>query len=164
MLIEAIWAEVLQALNGCRIGELPVVSLSTQHSALSNSFFPRTLALIPLFALLVVLPGPIRPVPSGAAASVALPVTVESPNSQIKFDLSLRSENRAAYRVTLKGRPVVELSRLGILVDGGNLGDGANVAALERTRHVDRYRTRGVHSTAIDRYNAATIALIHQPS
>lgn len=124
----------------------------------------RTFALIPLFALLVVLPGPIQTAPSGAAASVALPVTVESPNSQIKFDLSLRSENRAAYRVTLKGRPVVELSRLGILVDGVNLGDGANVAGLERTRHDDRYRTRGVHSTAIDRYNAATIALIHPPS
>ncbi len=124
----------------------------------------RTFALIPLLALLVVLPGPVQTAPSGAAASVALPVTVESPNSQIKFDLSLRSENRAAYRVTLKGRPVVELSRLGILVDGVNLGDGATVAGLERTRHDDRYRTRGVHSTAIDRYNAATIALIHQPS
>ena len=67
-----------------------------------------------------------------------------------------------AYRVTLKGRPVVELSRLGILVDGVNLGDGVTVAGVERTRQDDRYRTRGMHSTAINRYNGATIALIHQ--
>jgi alpha-glucosidase len=102
--------------------------------------------------------------PPADAASVALPITVESPNALIKFDLSLRSENRLAYRVTLKGRPVVELSRLGILVDGVNLGDGATVSGVERARQDDRYRTRGVHSTAINRYNGASIALIHQPS
>ncbi len=102
--------------------------------------------------------------PAGATKSIALPITVEGPSSQVKFDLSLRSENRVAYRVTLKGRPAVELSRLGILVDGVNLGDGATVAAVERSRQDDRYRTRGVHSTAINRYNAATISLIHQPS
>src|SRR6185503_14538287 len=45
---------------------------------------------------------------------VALPVTVASPNSAIKFDLSLRSENRLSYRVTLNGRPAIELSRTGI--------------------------------------------------
>jgi alpha-glucosidase len=102
--------------------------------------------------------------PAGATKSIALPITVEGPSSQVKFVLSLRSENRVAYRVTLKGRPVVELSRLGILVDGVNLGDGATVAAVERSRQDDRYRTRGVHSTAMNRYNAATISLIHQPS
>jgi alpha-glucosidase len=102
--------------------------------------------------------------PAGATKRIALPITVEGPSSQVKFDLSLRSENRVAYRVTLKGRPVVELSRLGILVDGVNLGDGATVAGVERSRQDDRYRTRGVHSIAINRYNAATISLIHQPS
>jgi alpha-glucosidase len=74
----------------------------------------------------------------------------------------VRSENRLAYRVTLKGRPVIELSRLGIVVDGVNIGDGATVAGVERTQKDERYRTRGVHSVAIDRYNAVTIALIHQ--
>jgi alpha-glucosidase len=97
-----------------------------------------------------------------AQPPIALPITVTSPNSQIKFDLSVRSENRLAYRVTLKGRPVIELSRLGIVVDGVNIGDGATVAGVERTQKDERYRTRGVHSVAIDRYNAVTIALIHQ--
>ena len=105
----------------------------------------------------------VKSTPAGAA-SIALPITVESPNRLIEFDLSLRSENRLAYRVTLKGRPVVELSRLGILVDGVNLGDGATVAGVERTRQDERYRTRGVHSTAMNRYSGASIALIHQPS
>ena len=110
------------------------------------------LAFAPLFLL------------PAAQPPIALPITIESPNSQIKFDLSLRSENRLAYRVTLKGRPVVELSRLGIVVDGVNVGDGAIVAGVERTRKDDRYRTRGVHSVAIDRYNGATIGLVHQPT
>src|SRR5262249_39810997 len=59
---------------------------------------------------------------------------------------------------------VVELSRAGIVVDGINLGDGASVTGLERARHDERYRTRGVHSAAIDRHNAATISLVHQPT
>jgi len=107
-----------------------------------------------VFAPLLLLPA--------AQPPIALPITVTSPNSQIKFDLSVRSENRVAYRVTLKGRPVIELSRLGIVVDGVNIGDGATVAGVERTQKDERYRTRGVHSVAIDRYNAVTIALIHQ--
>ncbi len=102
--------------------------------------------------------------PAARSKSVPLPITVEGPSTQIKFDLTLRSEGRVAYRVTLKGRPVVELSRLGILVDGVNLGDGVTVAGVERTRQDDRYRTRGTHSTAINRYNGATIALVHQPT
>jgi alpha-glucosidase len=97
-----------------------------------------------------------------APAPIDLPIAVESPNSQIKFELNLRSAGRVAYRVTLKGRSVIESSRLGIVVDGANLGDGATVTGVDRSRQDDRYPTRGVHSVAIDRSNAATIALTHQ--
>jgi len=95
---------------------------------------------------------------------VALPVTVASPNSAIKFDLSLRSENRLSYRVTLNGRPAIELSRTGIIVDGVNLGDGVSVSGVNRTKLDERYRTRGVHAVAVNRYNSAKVALVHQPS
>jgi alpha-glucosidase len=101
---------------------------------------------------------------SPAASSPGLPLTIASPDTRIKFDLSLRSANRLAYRVTTKGRPVVDTSRLGIVVDGVNLGDGATVIGIERARQDERYRTRGVHSTATNRYNAATIALTHEPT
>jgi alpha-glucosidase len=102
--------------------------------------------------------------PAKPASSVTLPVTVVSPNSTIKIDLSLRSENRLSYRVTMSGHPVVELSRAGIVIDGVNLGDGVDMTGVKRTQHDERYRTRGVHSTAADRYNGATIDLVHQPT
>jgi alpha-glucosidase len=120
----------------------------------------RSLILVPLLALLVGGLGPIDAVDD----PVALPITVASPNSAIKLDLSVRSENRLSYRITMNGHPVVELSRAGIIVDGVNLGDGASVTRVERTRHDERFRTRGVHSVAVDRYTGATVALLHQPT
>ena len=102
--------------------------------------------------------------PSSVPGSPGLPLTIASPDARIKFDLSLRSANRLAYRVTMKGHPVVDTSRLGIVVDGVNLGDGARVTGIDRARQDERYRTRGVHSAATNRYNAATVALTHGPS
>ena len=55
-------------------------------------------------------------------------------------------------------------SRLGIIVDGVNLGDGATVTGVERARQDERYRTRGVRAMATSRYSAATLALTHQAS
>ena len=113
--------------------------------------------LAPAALLAVLIAGP-------AENNVAFPITVASPNSAIKFDLSLRSEQRLSYRVTLNERPVIELSRAGVIVDGINLGDGVSVAAVERSRHDERYRTRGVHSVAVNRYNGAKVTLLHEPS
>jgi len=126
----------------------------------------RTLVLAACVAWFVIPPPPTdldpeRAQASAAATGVPLPVTVQSPNSAITLELSLRSENRLSYRITMNGKPVVDLSRAGIIVDGINLGDGVSVAGLERARHDERYRTRGVHSVAIDRDNATEIALVH---
>jgi len=96
--------------------------------------------------------------------NVAFPITIAGPNSAIKFDLSVRSENRLSYRITLSGRPAIERSRAGIIIDGINLGEGVSVTAVERTKQDERYRTRGGHATAVNRYNGAKVALVHQPS
>ena len=131
----------------------------------------RGVALMAVLAGIVAAPGSIdsqdaRPSTKAAAVehTLALPITIASPNSAIKFDLSLRSENRLSYRITLNGQPVVELSRAGIIIDGVNLGDGASVSGVERTKQDERYRTRGVHAVAFNRYNGAKVALFHQPS
>ncbi len=131
----------------------------------------RGVALIAVLAGIVAAPGSIdsqdaRPSTKAAAGehTLAVPITIASPNSAIKFDLSLRSENRLSYRITLNGQPVVELSRAGIIIDGVNLGDAASVSGVERTKRDERYRTRGVHAVAFNRYNGAKVALIHQPS
>ena len=120
----------------------------------------RALALLAVLALLLAASGPIDAIDT----TVALPITVASPNSAIKLDLSLRSKDRLSYRITLNGRPVIELSRAGIIVDDVNLGDGVSVSGIERTRQDERYRTRGVHAVAVNRYNGAKVALVHQPS
>jgi alpha-glucosidase len=120
----------------------------------------RTFACVTLLALLLAASGRIGAIES----KVVLPITVAGPNSAIKLDLSLRSENRLSYRITMNGHPVIELSRAGIIVDGVNLGDGTSVSGIERTKQDERYRTRGVHAIAVNRYNGATVALVHQPS
>ncbi len=120
----------------------------------------RALSVVALFALLLTSSGRINAVENDGAP----PITVASPNSTIKLDLSLRSANRLAYRITMNGRPVIELSRAGIIVDAVNLGDGASVTGVERTKHDERYRARGVHSIAVNRHNGAKVALVHQPS
>jgi alpha-glucosidase len=99
-----------------------------------------------------------------AAAPLDGPTTVTSPGGRIRFEVDLRSHNRLVYRVTMNGRPVIERSRLGIVVDGINLGDGVTIGSVERTQQNDRYRTRGVHSTAINRNNGASFALTHEAS
>jgi alpha-glucosidase len=125
----------------------------------------RSFAVVLAFALLAPPAAQKNPteVRQPAPAS-ALPLTVTSPDGRIKFDLNLRSGNRLAYRVTRNGRAVIEPSRLGILIDAVNLGDGVTADASERARHDERYRTRGWHSIATNRYNSATVSLTHDPS
>jgi alpha-glucosidase len=104
------------------------------------------------------------PASAGLKASTTVPVTVTSPDGRIRFELDVRSHDRLAYRITFKGRPVIDPSRLGIVVDGVNLGDGAMIGAVERTQREDRYPTRGVHAMATNRYNGASIAVTHAQS
>src|SRR3954469_21044169 len=127
----------------------------------------RPIGCVPLFALLLV---PQNPVDSagqhvmGPASASVLPISVASPNAAIRLELSARSKNRLSYRITMNDRPVVELSRAGIIVAGVNLGDGVSLTGIETARHDGRYRTRGVHSMAVDRYNGATVGLVHEPT
>ena len=95
-------------------------------------------------------------------ANRTTPITITSPDGRIKFELDVRSEDRLSYRITMKGRSVIERSRLGIVIDGVNLGDGATVGAVQRTHQDERYATRGVHAAATNRNNGATIAVTHE--
>jgi alpha-glucosidase len=103
---------------------------------------------------------------TGQASQVIsrLPITIASPGGRIRFELDLRSQGRLAYRVTLKGRPVIERSPLGIVVDGVNLAKGAAIGTVDRTRGDERYPTRGVHAMAANRFNGATIEVSHTSS
>jgi len=98
-----------------------------------------------------------------ALARTAVPaetVVVESPNKKVQVAVDA-SEGGLAYRVTLEGRPVVDRSPLGILVDGANLGHGARLARVERYSTNTRYPWRGVHAEAVDRSRGARVHLTH---
>lgn len=125
----------------------------------------RSFAVVLAFALLASSAAQNSPakLPQSPPAS-ALPLNVTSPDGRIVFEVSLRSGNRLAYRVMRNGRAAIERSRLGILVDGVNLGDNVTAGAVDRGRHDERYRTRGGHSLATNRYNSTTVALRHEPS
>jgi len=90
--------------------------------------------------------------------------TITSPDRRIKFELDQQPHDRLAYRVTMKGRAVIERSRLGIVVDGVNLADDAAIGTIERTHQDQRYPTRGVHAIATNRYNGASVGVTHEHS
>jgi alpha-glucosidase len=86
-------------------------------------------------------------------------VRVASPDGKIRFELLLREQSRLSYRVTFRNRVVIEASSLGIIIDGVDLGAGAEIGKAERYRLDERYAWRGVHSEAVNRCNGAKLSL-----
>ena len=83
---------------------------------------------------------------------------VSSPNGAIDLQLSADSA-RLTYSVTFRGRPVIESSPLGILVDGANLGEEVTLGKGESYHSNDRFASRGVHAEAVARFRGARIVL-----
>jgi alpha-glucosidase len=92
-----------------------------------------------------------------AVARAAEPLTVESPGGRVRFELSAGGEH-LSYAVRMGGRPVIEASPLGVVVDGDDLGRSAEVGRVERYEGDTSYRTRGVHSRAVDRFRGARVS------
>jgi alpha-glucosidase len=92
------------------------------------------------------------------------PVEVASPDGQVTFQLSEIETGRLGYAVRFRGKPVIELSALGIVVDGVNLGVGIEVGDAERYQVDETYPWHGVHSTAVNKCNGARIAVTHSDS
>lgn len=97
---------------------------------------------------------------TGSPAAGAEAVVVESPNKKVQIAVAT-ADGALTYRVTLEGRPVVESSALGILVDGVNLGQDARIGRVERYSTNERYPWLGVHSPAVDRSRGARLHLAH---
>ena len=114
----------------------------------SRRDFLTAVAATPLLATEV----PALPQPSG--------LSVTSPDGNVQFQL-LPSATRWQYRITFKRQPVLEASALGIVVDGIDLMQGAEIGKAERYRVNERYVTRGVHAEAVNHCNGARLALKH---
>src|SRR2546430_8265242 len=91
---------------------------------------------------------------------------VASPDGTIEFRLLRGNEAppRLHFDVPLRSRSVIEASPLSMVVDGVELGQGVAVGKIERYDANQRYRWRGVHSEAINRFKGARIALRHTGS
>jgi alpha-glucosidase len=115
-----------------------------------------TRAGLGLTALLPLLP--VAPERASAAT-----VRIESPRGRIHITIA-DTAGRLTHAATLDGRPVLDPSPLGLIVDGVDLGTGARLGAVQRLRTDTTYPWRGVHATAVDRSHGARIAVRHAPS
>ena len=92
-------------------------------------------------------------------------VVVESPDGKIRIELSVpdaRDKNsRLTYRVSYKGKPLIEPSGLGLDFAGsGPLGKNLRITKVSRDSHDETYRVVvGKSGTARDHYQAAVVAL-----
>jgi alpha-glucosidase len=90
-------------------------------------------------------------------------ITFTSPNRQLQFVL-FAAGPQLRYRLTRRTRMVLELSQLGILIDGLDLCRGCAAGKIERYRINEKYLTRGAHSETVNNCNGARISLSHKAS
>src|SRR6476659_1022382 len=80
---------------------------------------------------------------------------VSSPNGAVAFHLHVEREKPLQYDVAFGTHPVIERSRLGIVVDGKDLAVAARIERVERYEIIEKYPARGVHSVAVNHCNGA---------
>jgi alpha-glucosidase len=73
-------------------------------------------------------------------------------------------ESRLTYSITFRKKPVIEASRLIVMLDGVDLTDSVAFGEVKRFFQRETYPWRGVHSQATNNCNGATISLTHSKS
>src|SRR5688572_15900098 len=96
-------------------------------------------------------------------ASPARALELVGPDRQVRFTLAA-ADGALTYAVTFRNKPVLEKSRLGILVDDVDLTRGAELGKPESYRINEKYPWRGIHSQAINKCNALRIPVAHKES
>jgi len=91
----------------------------------------------------------------------AADVTVASPDGKVRFVLSSSAQAHLQYTVTFNSKNIIEPSPLGIVVDGADLADGAQIGTADSYKINETYPWYGPHSTAADNCNGAKVALTH---
>jgi len=85
-----------------------------------------------------------------------------SPNGRIRF--GLQGGPQLTYQVLFRNKPVIDASRIGMIIDGADLGSEAVVVSIQRYKTNNEYAWRGVHAKGIDRSNGARITIQHTPT
>src|SRR4051812_12400598 len=92
-------------------------------------------------------------------SSCSLDTSVNSPSGALVANLRIDDSSRLYYEVSLNGQNVTGASRLGITIDGNDLGTGAEIHSVERSLHNETYATTGFHARAVNNYNNAIFHL-----
>lgn len=104
----------------------------------------------------------------GAALVAASPahadVRLESPDGRVCAEFSLTGSGNLEYTVAIDGHPVVEPSRIGILVDGVDLGTGVDLGGAVYGEIDETYPRRGVKSRAINHARTLRLDISHASS
>ncbi len=99
---------------------------------------------------------------AAATAAAGSASVLESPNGQIRIRISTAEGNRLTYQVAWRsGTAVLEPSPLGMVLDGRDLGVGAELGKPKFYRRRQSYSQYGVHSTAVDYCRGMQIPLRH---
>jgi alpha-glucosidase len=91
-------------------------------------------------------------------------ITVISPDGRVQFRLLSGDKSRLQYAVAFREKPVIEVSELGMIVDGINLAAGVQIGKIERYQVKETYPWYGAHSMATDHCNGMKIAITHVQS
>jgi alpha-glucosidase len=127
----------------------PLRSAGALQNSLSRRDFLASAVVAPLIA---------GTLPAIAAAKTNS-VKISSPNGQIQF-AAVRDLPYSAVSVMFRNSYLLS-ARLGMIVDGVDLGRDIVINSAERYRLNETLATRGVHSTARNQGNGARIAVTH---
>jgi len=83
-------------------------------------------------------------------------ILITSPNGEITLTISSPA-GALQYAVNYKKIPVIEASRLGLVVNGKLLGEAASTGNVQQYKLNETYDYRGVHSKAVNHYDGAKI-------
>ena len=80
-------------------------------------------------------------------------VKVSSPDRSILFSLSIQAK-QPKYTISRNGKQVIAPSGLGLIINEKQIGEGDSFGMLRKNSVNEIYKTRGVHSVAVNQYHA----------
>jgi alpha-glucosidase len=91
------------------------------------------------------------------------PAKITSPDGNLELSVFIE-KGQLMHTVKFKGRPVIDASALGLMLNDVNIGKGASAGKPEAYQNNETYPWRGRHSLATNHFKGARIPVIHSGS
>jgi hypothetical protein len=99
--------------------------------------------------------------PSPNTAPAVAPIVLDTTDHRVAAVVGVDQQRHPYYAMWMSGQRALEPSRIGISVDGIDLGNAVTtIMASEPTAFVESYETRGVHPTAVSSGNQFQVTLV----